>query len=161
MSAKLKLRCEDADDLVVLSSLLQDALVPLAEVAWLPNERRFVMVASRFAWDECLDVTLPPDQAKVECYSRCNFGVTFEDVTGVKSRGIDLADRGRILELLQIKPGTATTGVAIEMIFAGDPAQGEEAGIRLEAGRLFVHGQDMGEPWPTRLRPHHPGVEAA
>src|SRR5262249_10135734 len=74
MSEKLKLRCEDADDLVVLSSVLQDAAMPLAEIAWLPQERRFVMVASRFAWDKCIDVTLPPEQANIECYWRSNFG---------------------------------------------------------------------------------------
>jgi hypothetical protein len=152
----LKLRCEDAEDLVVLSSLLQDALVPLAEVAWLPEERRFVFVAGRFVWEECLDVTLPPEQAKVERYSRCHFGVTFETVTAVKSRGIDLADRGRILELLAIKPEAETENpAAVELLFAGG------ASIRLEVERLFAHGQDMGEPWPTRWRPRHPDVEAA
>ena len=161
MSAKLKLRCEDAEDIVVLSSVLQDALVPLAETAWLPDERRFVMVASRFDWDECLDVTLPPDQARIECYSRCNFGVTFEGVTGVKSRGIDLADRGRILSLMQIKPAEVAKGAAVELVFAGDESEPAGSGILLEAERILVHGQDVGEPWPTRWRPHHPGTEAA
>ncbi|MGH7003495.1 MAG: DUF2948 family protein, partial [Alphaproteobacteria bacterium] len=98
--------------------------------------------------------------AKIECYSRCNFGVTFETVTGVKSRGIDLAERGRIFSLLAIKAAapaadSANGGAAIELLFAGD------AGIRLELQRILAHGQDMGEPWPTRWRPHHPGVEAA
>ena len=102
MSKPVKLRCEDAEDVVVLSSLLQDATVPLEEVAWLPGERRFALVASRFIWEECLDVTLPPDQAKITAYYRGNFGVAFDTVTSVKSRGIDLADRGGVLELLAI-----------------------------------------------------------
>ena len=156
MSGKLKIRCEDAEDIVVLSSLLQDALVPVAEIAWLPAERRFVFVASRFVWEECLDVTLPSGQARIECYSRCNFGVTFEAVTAVRSRGIDLAARERILELLALKPEVAgPAAAAVELVFAGG------AGIRLEAERLLAHGQDMGEPWPTRWRPRHPGIEAA
>jgi hypothetical protein len=152
MAGPLKLRCEDGEDIVVLSTLLQDALVPMAEVAWLPGERRFVMVACRFIWEECLDVTLPPDRAKVDVYSRGNFGVTFETVTAVKSRGIDLSARGRILELLAIK---AEGEKAIELLFAGG------ASIRLEADRILAHGQDIGEPWPTRWRPRHPDVEAA
>ena len=154
MKAPLKLRCEDAEDVVVLSSVLQDALVPLAEVVWLPAERRFVLVATRFVWEECLDVTLPPEQAQIECYSRSNFGVTFELVTAVKSRGIDLAERDRILELLAIKPESAPVP-GVELMFAGG------ASIRLEAERLLVHGQDIGEPWPTRWRPRHPEIEAA
>lgn len=164
MSGPLKLSCEDAEDIVVLSSLLQDALVPLAEVAWLPAERRFVLVAARFVWEECLDVTLPPEQAQIECYSRSNFGVTFETVRAVKSRGIDLAARDRILELLAIRPeGVPSPGpapaapapAAVELMFAGG------ASIRLEAERIRAHGQDIGEPWPTRWRPRHPGIEAA
>lgn len=160
MTAPLKLRCEDAEDVVVLSSVLQDALVPLAEVAWLPAERRFVLVAARFVWEECLDVTLPPEQAQIECYARSNFGVTFETVTAVKSRGIDLAARDRILELLAIQlegaPAPAAPGLAaVELMFAGG------ASIRLEAERIRAHGQDIGEPWPTRWRPRHPEIEAA
>ena len=158
-SGALKLRCEDAEDVVVLSSVLQDALVPLAEVAWLPAERRFVLVAARFVWEECLDVTLPPEQAQIECYSRSNFGVTFETVKAVKSRGIDLAARDRILELLAIRPeGASAPGApasGVELMFAGG------ASIRIEAERIHAHGQDIGEPWPTRWRPRHPGIEAA
>lgn len=155
MSERLKLRCEDQEDIVVLSSLLQDALVPVAEIAWLPAERRFVVVATRFIWEECLDVTLPPERAKVEGYSRCNFGVTFEGVKAVQSRGIDLAHKERILELLAIKPEGSPPALALELVFAGG------AGIRLEVERILAHGQDMGEPWPTRWRPRHPDIEAA
>ncbi|MCW5773954.1 MAG: DUF2948 family protein [Rhodospirillaceae bacterium] len=155
MSQAVKLRCEDEEDIVVLSSLLQDALVPMEDIAWLPQERRFVFVAGRFVWEECLDVTLPPDRATVAGYSRRNFGVAFEAVTGVKSRGIDLGARGRILELLAVgaEPGVGST--AIEFVFAGG------ACIRLEAERILAHGQDLGEAWPTQWRPRHPGVEAA
>ncbi len=155
MGGKLKLRCEDEEDVVVLSSLLQDALVPMAELAWLPVERCFVFVASRFIWEECLDVTLPPEEAGIECYSRQNFGVTFEGVRAVKSRGIDIDDKNRILELLAIT-ATAESGAAtIELVFAGG------AGIRVECERIAVHGQDVGEPWPTLHRPRHPDIEAA
>lgn len=155
MGEKLKLRCEDEEDVVVLSSLLQDALVPMAELAWLPAERCFVFVASRFIWEECLDVTLPAGEAGIECYSRQNFGVTLEGVTAVKSRGIDIDDKSRILELLAIA-ATAESGAAtIELVFAGG------AGIRVECERIAVHGQDVGEPWPTLHRPRHPDIEAA
>jgi len=161
MSERLKLRCEDAEDLVVLSSVLQDAAVPLAEMAWLPQERRFVLVASRFAWDKCIDVTLPPEQANIDCYWRSNFGVTFESVAGVKSRGIDPADHSRILSLLAIRTAEGANGAALDLVFAGDTQDDEPTEIRLEVDRILVHGQDIGDPWPTQLRPHHPGVEAA
>jgi len=155
MSDRLKLRCEDEEDIVVLSSLLQDALVPMAELAWLPAERCFVLVASRFIWSECIDVTLPIGEAGIECYSRQNFGVTFDDVTAVQSRGIDIADKSRVLELLAITAQGGQGAAMFELVFAGG------AGIRIEAERVAVHGQDVGDPWPTMRRPHHPDIEAA
>jgi hypothetical protein len=155
MGERLKLRCEDEEDVVVLSSLLQDALVPMAELAWLPAEKCLVFVASRFIWSECIDVTLPVGEAGIECYSRQNFGVTIEGVRAVKSRGIDIDDKSRILELLAITAKAEGGAAAIELVFAGG------AGIRVECERIAVHGQDVGEPWPTLHRPRHPDIEAA
>jgi len=155
MGEKLKLRCEDEEDVVVLSSLLQDALVPMAELAWLPAERCFVFVASRFIWSECIDVTLPAGEAGIECYSRQNFGVTIDGVSAVKSRGIDIADKSRILELLAVTAEAKNGAAAIELVFAGG------AGIRIDCERIAVHGQDVGGPWPTMRRPRHPDIEAA
>ena len=155
MGERLKLRCEDKEDIVVLSSLLQDALVPMAELAWLPAEKCFVLVASRFIWSECVDVTLPVGEAGIECYSRQNFGVTIDRVTGVRSRGIDIADKSRILELLAVTAEAKKDSATIELIFAGG------AGIRIDCEGIAVHGQDVGEPWPTMRRPQHPDVEAA
>lgn len=155
MGETLKLRCEDEEDVVVLSSLLQDALVPMAELAWLPAEKCLVFVASRFIWSECIDVTLPAGEAGIECYSRQNFGVTVEGVKAVKSRGIDIDDKSRILELLAITATAAGAAATIELVFAGG------AGIRVDCERIAVHGQDVGAPWPTMHRPRHPDIEAA
>ena len=155
MGEKLKLRCEDEEDVVVLSTLLQDALVPMAELAWFPAEKCFVLVASRFIWSECVDVTLPVGEAGIECYSRQNFGVTIDGVGAIKSRGIDIADKSRILELLAITAAPNGKGAAIELVFAGG------AGIRIECERIALHGQDVGDPWPTMRRPRHPDIEAA
>ena len=155
MGEKLKLRCEDPDDVVVISSLLQDALVPMSELAWLPAEKCFVLVASRFVWSECVDVTLPVVEAGIECYSRQNFGLTVEGVKAVKSCGIDIDDKSQVLELLAVTAEVQNGTAALELIFAG------RAGIRLECERIAVHGQDIGDPWPTMRRPHHPDIEAA
>src|SRR5207244_12488326 len=48
MAGPLKLRAEDEEDLAVVSAILQDALVPIGEMAYLPEEQRFVLVANRF-----------------------------------------------------------------------------------------------------------------
>ena len=47
----LKLRAHDIEDLRALGACLQDALVPVADLAYLKAEKRFVMVANRFKWE--------------------------------------------------------------------------------------------------------------
>ena len=42
MTERLRLRAVDADDLSVIAACLQDALVPLSEMAYLPDQRRFM-----------------------------------------------------------------------------------------------------------------------
>ena len=51
MTAPLKIIARDAEDLAVVSACLQDALIPLNEMRYLPQERRFIMVANRFPWE--------------------------------------------------------------------------------------------------------------
>ncbi len=149
MTAALKIRAEDEEDLTVLSTVLQDALVAQSDLAYLPQERRFVLMANRFVWEQCQDVTLPPERATKDVYFRVHCGVTFEAVTAVQCRGVDLKQSDRVLELLAIRPEPG----AVELLFAGGAA------IRLSVERLFAHANDVDEPWPTQWRPRHPDVE--
>lgn len=138
-SRPLRLRIEDADDLAVVASVLQDAIIPAADMAFLPDEGRFVFVANRFCWE-----TVPAGKAKGP-FERVNCGVTFERVRAVKSREIDPGSGADMLDLL-------TVGVdddAIMLVFAGGGV------IRLEAEAVRGHLEDIGEPWPTRSRPRH------
>ena len=78
MSAKLKLRAEDAEDIAVIATCLQDALVQVSDIAYLPEERRFVMVANRFCWEDCGQ----PDGSAL--FSRVHCGVVFDGVARVR-----------------------------------------------------------------------------
>ena len=160
----LKLSARDADDLAVIAACVQDALAPIGEIAFLPAERRFVLAINRFRWDQLdatklaargvdrplprqrTDATFLEPGGKGPAYERVHSGLRFENVTSVRSRGIDLRDRERILELLtiQAEPG------AVSLIFAGG------ATIRLGMTELCCYLEDFGDAWPTRWRPHHP-----
>ena len=88
----LKLRARDRGDLEVISALLQDALVPLVDVSYLPREKRFVLVANRFRWPEAergtdAPVPVPPppgqdasfaDTEESPPFGRVNCGICFE-----------------------------------------------------------------------------------
>ena len=47
----LRLIARDADDLQVISALVQDGIFPSSEISWLPNENRFAILINRFRWE--------------------------------------------------------------------------------------------------------------
>lgn len=171
----LKLRAQDAEDLAVMSAQLQDAVVPVVDLAFLPEDELFVMIVNRFRWDigrlnpdlDPFDTdTGPEDQdgpedgddpdggsASAGYYLRTNCAVRFANTKRVVSQKIDLKARGVFLNLLAVHaagPEPSGEGEVIELVFAGD------ATLRLTVGALDCALEDLGEPWPTTRRPSHP-----
>ncbi|MBB3066889.1 MULTISPECIES: DUF2948 family protein [Limibacillus] len=161
----LKLRVRDAEDLAVASAMLQDALIPVQEMRFLAKEKRFALVANRFCWERAPE-SLAADAAEQDeykdgssedvafaavgsggeaVYERVNCGVIVHCVKLARLRGFDLADRGRILELLAI----TLHGKRVILTFAGGAA------VELTVTRLSCQLDDLGEPWPTLRRPQH------
>lgn len=155
---RLKLRARDAEDLAVISACLQDAIVDASDITFLRRERRFVLLANRFRWEARAAAGDLPDapppghgregDARFEdapLYERVHCALTFDRVRAVNYRGFRRAGRGMLLNLLAIAPERG----AILLSFSGGAA------IRLAARGILCHMEDLGEPWPTRWRPHH------
>ena len=138
--AALKLRAEDAEDLAVISACLQDALVPVRDLAYVPQDRTFLFVANRFRWENGLSPA--PGEAGFE---RTLCGITFSGVAAVSYNGFRRSEDGRILSLLAIRPEDR----AVHLEFSGG------ATIRLEVARILCLAKDLGEPWPTQWQPRH------
>jgi len=49
---ELKLIALDEEDLAVVSSLLQDAVVRVADMTYLPAHKRFAAIVNRFVWEK-------------------------------------------------------------------------------------------------------------
>ena len=139
-STALKLRAEDAEDLAVISACLQDALVPVRDLAYVPEDRAFLFVANRFRWENGLRPA-PGEKG----FERTLCGVTFSEVAAVFDNGLRRSDGGRILCVLAIRPENGM----VRLEFSGG------ATIRLEVSRILCHARDIGEPWPTQWVPHH------
>ena len=58
---KVKLMAQDAQDLSILSALMQDAIGKTSEVAWLPDRRIFALVVNRFRWEDAATAEWPND----------------------------------------------------------------------------------------------------
>lgn len=141
MAQALKLRGEDEEDLAVISAILQDALVAVSEMAYFPEESRFVLVANRFRWE--------PSPGGDQRLERQLSGLRIDSVRSVQRRGFNPRETDRLLVLLAIhaEPGQ------LYLDFAGGSS------VRLEVDRILCHLDDLGEPWPTRWRPKHPVEE--
>jgi hypothetical protein len=144
----LKLRAVDNDDIAVISTILQDALVAVGEMIYLPEEERFVLVANRFCWE------MPPGGEARASLERTMTGLCVDRVTSVQRRGFSPRDEDRILSLLAIRPDSLETPTALILDFA------DGISVRLEVERVMCHLDDLGEPWPTRWQPKHPVAES-
>jgi hypothetical protein len=134
----LKLIALDAEDLAVLSAHLQDAVAKIGDIAYLPKEKRFAMVLNRFDWTE--------HNSPV----RRRAGIHFERVLAAKTRGIDLAARDAIVNLLAVEfEETESPSGIVTLLFSGDAA------IQLDVECLEAALSDLGPQWPARERPHH------
>ena len=167
----MKLRARDAEDLGILAAFLQDGILPVKEMVYLPKERRFVLLFNRFKWEKLpkdgpvAALEMPPEEPdpaadeedasfhevdESTVFERVHCALTFDGVREVKLRGIDRKDKKRVLELLTLEYAKGE----ISLLFAADAA------IRLKARKIRVHMEDIGEPWPTTNLPRHGDPEA-
>lgn len=140
----LKLRAFDGEDLDIISSLLQDAVLPAAEMTWLPTERRFAMLVNRFRWEQF---------ARNGKCERVQSLIIINDVMKVCSSGFDQNAQDLVLSLLAMRfePGKDGTGRLL-LTLAGD---GE---IALDVECVDIALKDVSRPYPapSGKAPTHP-----
>ena len=137
----LRLVALDADDLAILSANMQDALIPVPEIAYLPGEKRFALAGRRFDWVKA---------ALGRC-ERAAIGLHFDRVLGVARLGFRQDETERVLNLLAVEftPTDAPAG-HVTLTFSGGAA------IRLTVECLEARLADLGERWPCGKQPAHP-----
>jgi hypothetical protein len=136
----------DADDLAVIAANLQDALVRVGEMAFLPQSKQFAMVAARFDW-----VRAAAKKSGRPYCERCRTGLHFGRVLKVSCRGFHCRDEALVLNLLDIGfKETEPPAGFVEFIFSANRA------LRLEVECLEAEIRDLGFRWQARSAPHHP-----
>jgi hypothetical protein len=144
MTDCLRLKAVDAEDLGVIAACLQDALIPLREMVYLPDERRFLAAFTRFR-RECL-----ADPAACDGLTQCQSVLTFNGVEGVKHHGIDRRFGAVKLEFLTMVAQPTDDGrVTVILLFAGDMA------LQLRVRAIDATLRDFGEPWAAAAAPRH------
>jgi CheY-like chemotaxis protein len=145
----LRLIALDEDDLKVISAQLQDALVRIDDLAFLPKERRFAAMVKRFDWLKVVSGDVAAADAPL--YERREAALRFERVLSAKYRNLPLDKKAGVEVLLAVdfEPGDAPGGF-VNLIFAGG------GGIRLEVECIEAEMRDLGTVWRTRNKPEHP-----
>ena len=155
MTDPLKLIALDTEDLSVLSAHMQDAVCQAGDMAYLPTDRRFALIANRFDWSSAVKQPHTDSVGAAGPYYRHRTALRFERVTAAKVSGLDLKDKRRTLSLLalQFDEGTAPAG-SITLQFAGGAA------VRLDVECIEGELRDLGAAWSASSKPAHPEPDA-
>jgi hypothetical protein len=142
----LKLIALDEEDLAVLSSLLQDAVIRVADMTYVPGQKRFAATLNRFEWEKAAK--------DGRDYRRRRTGLRFDRVFNAQLKNVKPRAGERVLSLLAVSftPAEAPGG-HITLTFSGD------ASIKLEVECIEAELRDLGPEWRTRSKPAHPGDE--
>lgn len=176
-----RLVARDPEDLAVVSALLQDAVALSGDLAWLPKQGRFALVANRYRWET------PSAEERVRA------GAHVDHVRRVRVKGLDPAKKDRPVVLLSLifEPAAPATtepsaqepnahepnahepnaqeqdgqphtdpGGVLRIACAPDALTGQPIEIALEVEVLEVALRDLTRPWAAKSRPaHEPGGE--
>lgn len=139
----LKLIAFDSEDIAVVSAHLQDAVVVVNDIIWLPAEKRLVIALNRFDWVGAL--------APTPVCRRRRAALRFERVEAFKARGIDATAKAAVLNLLAIDlEESAPPGGSVILNFSGGGA------LRLEVECVEAELADLGPMWAAARCPGHP-----
>ncbi|MFD0978197.1 DUF2948 family protein [Tropicimonas aquimaris] len=141
------LTAADAEDLQVLSAMVQDAVLPITEMTWESGRRRFAMLINRFRWED-----RDAAERRGRAYERVQSLLLVDDVLKVATQGIDRDDEDTVLSILALtfEPGEDGTGRVV-LVLAGDGA------IALDVECLNVTLRDVTRPYaaPSGHAPSH------
>jgi len=142
----LNLGALDAEDLKVISSLVQDAVLTITDMQWRAGARRLAFLLNRFRWEDEGRTRHGPERVRSV--------LVIDDVLGVASTGIDRNERDVVLSVLSLtfEPEEDGAGHVI-LTLAGDGA------IRARVEALDVTLRDVTRPYraPSGKAPDHGG----
>ena len=130
---KMKLNAIDTEELKIIATVLRDGLIEVSDVKYLPSIRTFIVMITRFMWEE---------KIVNKTNNRTKAVLVFEDVLAVHSRNIDQMNKAKVLELLTFNfYYNKSKNIEIELLFNND------ATIKLETEVVQAKLEDQGESW--------------
>ena len=143
----LKLLAIDEEDLQVVSSHLQDAVVRVSDMAYVPSQKRFAAILNRFDWANA--------ESGSTRYRRRRAALRFDRVLRAQHKDLEPEKQDRVLSLLAIRFEEADAPSGKVMLFFSGGIT-----IQLDVECVEAELSDLGPTWQTRHKPEHPGEGA-
>ena len=149
VGAPLRLLARDSADIEVLSTLLQDAIVPGVDMLFDRDRKRFVFIANRFCWErpaiaEVIGEKGEPVRERSLCVVR------IEGVQRVLQNNIPARRDKELFNLLAVICGDAVENETyVDLMFSAGTT------VRLLVEIIEVAATDVEEARPTTSQPKH------
>ena len=137
----------DTSDLEIVSSLIQDSILPANEIKWFPNSDKLALLVNRFRWE---DKDLDLSQGKI--VERVQSLLMISHVKSVSSSGFSPKQKDKVLSILSISFDGDDGGFGnVLIILSGN------GGIRVGVDALEINLRDVTMPYmaPSGLSPWH------
>ena len=139
----LKLIALDDQDLGIVSAHVQDAVMKVSDLEYLPAAKRFVLTMNRFVWEAKSGLFRQHNERRQAV-------LHFDRVLGAKTNGIPRGKPAEVLSLLAISFVEISKPAGIvELIFSGGGT------IMLDVECIEARLADIGGAWEATSRPVH------
>ena len=149
IDAPLRLLAHDSADIEVLSTLLQDAIVPGVDMLFDRDGKRFIFVANRFCWERPAMADVSGKQGE-PVHERSLCVVRIDGVQRVLQTNMPVKRDKALLNLLAVVLVEGVDhGTFVDLIFSAG------ATLRLIVENLEVAAEDVEATRPTISQPRH------
>ena len=143
--AALKLIALDDQDLSIVSAHVQDAVMKVSDLEYLPAAKRFVLTMNRFVWEAKSGLFRQHNERRQAV-------LHFDRVLGAKTSGIPRDKPAEVLSLLAVSfIAISKPAGIVELVFSGGGT------IMLDVECVEARLADVGGSWEASSRPVHRG----
>jgi hypothetical protein len=141
----LKLIALDDQDLSIVSAHVQDAVMKVSDLEYLPAAKRFVLTMNRFVWEAKSGLFRQHNERRQSV-------LHFDRVLGAKTSGIPRDKPAEVLSLLAVSfIAISKPAGIVELVFSGGGT------IMLDVECIEARLADVGGSWEATSRPVHRG----
>ncbi|MDX8441641.1 DUF2948 family protein [Mesorhizobium australafricanum] len=141
----LKLIALDDQDLSIVSAHVQDAVMKVSDLEYLPAAKRFVLTMNRFVWEAKSGLFRQHNERRQSV-------LHFDRVLGAKTSGVPRDKPAEVLSLLAISfIAISKPAGIVELVFSGGGT------IMLDVECVEARLADVGGSWEATSRPVHRG----